>query len=140
MILGRHALLASGAVIALELCSVVRAADEGKRTFDLPAASAEKSLKAFSEQSGRGVMFLTDVVKGVQTNRVAGEHTPREALDAMLHGTGLVSTRDATTGAFAVRRPIPPEPKNDARAALNPNSGRPNARIRLRSANLLHPT
>src|SRR5215207_9056897 len=113
MMFCRHALLAVSAVLALTGCTFAQAAnEEGKRTFNLTADSAEKSLKVFSEQSGRGVIFLADAVKGVQTNRVAGEFTPREALDALLNGTGLVSARDAATGAFAVRRKTTPEPKN----------------------------
>src|SRR5262245_60562976 len=89
MMLGRPA---SGALcVLLVLTALAGAADDtGKRPFALPADSAERSLKVFSEQSGRGVIFLADIVKGVQTNRVAGEFTPAEALDALLRGTGLV--------------------------------------------------
>ena len=138
MMPGWPALLALSALFALALSSSARAADdEGKRTFHLAADSAEKSLKVFAEQSGRGVIFLAEVVKGVRTNRVVGELTPREALDALLRGTGLVNTHDAATGAFAVRRAIPPEPKNESRAALNPSSDRPDERIRFPSGTLL---
>jgi hypothetical protein len=139
--LGRHTLLSWSAVFALALCALAHAArDDGKRIFSLGADSAEKSLKAFSEQSGSGVIFLAEVVKGVRTNRVAGEFTPREALEALLLGTGLMSTRDEATGAFAVRRANPIEPKNGSRAALNPNSDRPDAHTRFRPTSLLQPT
>src|SRR5262245_32782682 len=50
------------------------------RKFDLPADVAEVSLKRFAEQSGRGVVFVPERVKGVKTNAVKGEWTPAEAL------------------------------------------------------------
>lgn len=71
-----------------------------------------RSLKVFSEQSGCGVIFVTDSVKGLRTNPVKGNFTPSEALDILLRNTGLVSSSDAATGAFAVRRADPEESKN----------------------------
>ena len=85
--------------------------------FDLAAEPAERSLKAFSQQSGRGVIFVSEMVRGVRTNGVKGNFTPTGALDAMLHGTGLLAAYDAGTGAFAVRRQGADEPKNESRAA-----------------------
>ncbi len=88
----------------LLLCVGASAAETGRRTFDLPADSAEKTLKLFSVQSGRGLLVSTEIAKGVQTNAVKGELTPGEALDKMLAGTGLVFTQDEKNGAFVVRR------------------------------------
>lgn len=89
------------------------AADEGAgKVFDVAADNAERSLKAFSEQAGCGVIFVTDAVKGLRTNPVKGNFTPSEALDILLRNTGLVSSSDAATGAFAVRRADPEKPKN----------------------------
>ncbi|MEY4939697.1 MAG: hypothetical protein RIQ93_1432 [Verrucomicrobiota bacterium] len=91
--------------------------DVARRAFDVPADHAERSLKAFSEQSGCGVIFVTDAVKGLRTNPVKGHFTPAEALDLLLRNTGLVGSSDAATAAFAVRRANPPESKNVLRAA-----------------------
>jgi len=45
-------------------------------------------------------------VRGEQTNAIAGEFAPRDALERMLVGTALVVSQDAATGAFVVgRRP-----------------------------------
>src|SRR5262245_58529389 len=92
--------------------SAVASDDNGKRAFNLVADTAERSLKAFSEQSGRGVIFVTDAVKGIRTNRVKGDFTPRQALEDLLRGTGLVWSNDVPTGAFAVRRQTPNDEKN----------------------------
>src|SRR5882757_8733162 len=70
------------------------AADPIKIAFDLPADTATKSLKRFSEQSGREVLFGSTVTQGVRTQPVKGELTPREALDAMLTNTPLIVVQD----------------------------------------------
>src|SRR5215216_892921 len=60
------------------------AAQETTRSFHLVADSAEISLKRFSEQSNRGVLFVTEQVKGWRTEAISGEWTPSEALRRML--------------------------------------------------------
>lgn len=84
-------------------CAVALLGADEQRDFDVPADLAERSLKRFSEQASREVVFLTKVVTDVRTNAVRGRHTPREALDRMLVGTTLEAQNDAQTGAFAVR-------------------------------------
>lgn len=101
------------------------AGDVTSRAFDVPADQAERSLKAFSEQSGCGVIFVTDAVKGLRTNPVKGHFMPAQALDLLLRNTGLVSSSDAATGAFAVRRASPDESKNVQRAAQMTAGDRP---------------
>ena len=96
-------------LLALGGCAFVfnsvsaRAAEEDRRGYDLPADEAERSLKLFSQQSGRGVIVGTAAVKEVRTNAVKGTLTAEQALSRMLAGTGLVATRDEKNGAFAVR-------------------------------------
>ena len=101
------------------------AGEGGSKVFNVVADNAERSLKAFSEQAGCGVIFVTDAVKGLRTNPVKGNFTPSEALDILLHNTGLVGSSDAATGAFAVRRATPAEPKNVQRAAQMTAGDRP---------------
>lgn len=72
--------------------------------FNLPADRAENSLKRLSAQSGIEVLFPTDAVAGVRTNAVRGEMTARDALDAMLSGTGLVAVQGKNSNSLSVRR------------------------------------
>jgi outer membrane receptor protein involved in Fe transport len=96
-------------------------AAEALKTFDVPAGPAETSLKQFSEQSGRGVIFVTSVVQGVKTAAVKGELAPQAALETMLKDTGLVAVPDEKTGALAIKRnPVPNAPR-----AAQTDSARP---------------
>jgi len=101
------------------------AADSARRSFDLPADAAEKTLKLFSEQSGRALLVGTEVARGVRTNPVRGELEPREALTRMLAGTGLEFAQDETNGAFVVKRET--ADPNAARAEAPTPAARPNA-------------
>src|SRR5688572_20466698 len=91
-------------IITMIVAAFAAQPDSLKRTFDLPADSAEKSIRRFSEQSGLEVFYPSSVAKGVRTQAVKGEYTAREALDAMVADTGLVIVRDEKTGAFSVKR------------------------------------
>ncbi len=75
-----------------------------KVAFDLPADSLEKSVKRFAVQSGLEVIIPSDELADVRTRAVNGEMTSREALDAMLAGTGVQVFEDPRTGAFALRK------------------------------------
>ncbi len=97
----------------LLLPALLIAAEEGKRTFKISSSGAEAALKAFSEQSGRQVIAPTDLVKGVRTQAVQGEFTPREALDRLLLKSGLTAHFDDASGAFAIVR-------EEARAPVAP--------------------
>ena len=120
-----------GIVLFLRTISLLHAANDGAtKSFDLAADTAERSLKAFSEQSGRGVIFVTDAVKGVRTNRVRGDLTPIAALESLLRNSGLVASSDAKTGAFAVRRKAPEKAKNGQRAVPTTVGDRPRLQSR----------
>src|SRR5882757_7248209 len=83
-------------------------AAEATRTFNLPAGDAAQTLKQFSAQAGREIVFAPAAVSAVKTNEVKGALEPKAALDALLADTGLIATQDAKTGAFAVRRDAGP--------------------------------
>ena len=100
----------------------LRAADEAKKTFSVPAGAAAQTLKQFAQQAGREIVFSPEVVGEVKTKAVQGELTPRAALDAMLADTGLVAGQEQKTGAFAVRKGELP---NGLRAAQSAQSDRP---------------
>ncbi len=100
----RSAARALVAALVLGLASITPAAEPAKRTFNVPAADAEKALKVFSEQARLEVLFPTALVSGVRTKSVSGDLLPREALTQMLAGTGLVAVQDDKTGALSLRR------------------------------------
>lgn len=93
------------------------------RAFNLPADVAEKTLKLFSEQSGRGLIVAAEMAITIRTNAVRGQFTAREALERMLAGTGLVAKEDPKNGAFVVHQEDPGP--NGQRAAPKITRDRP---------------
>lgn len=93
-----------------------RAAEATRNTFTIPAGVAEATLRLFSQQAGVQFVFDVDKVAGVRTAAVKGEYVPREALDRMFAGTGLVAAQDERSGALTLRHDGDPK-KNADRAA-----------------------
>ena len=126
----RHA--ASCLVPALWLCllklSIALGAQQAPALvtldFDLPADFADKSLKRFSEQAGLEVLFPSQIAKAVRTRALKATMAPREALDYLLSGTGLIVIQDEKTGAFSVRGETKAE-KNGASRTTSENLGGP---------------
>lgn len=58
----------------------------------------------YNEQSGQHVIFFTNDISDVDTQRLRGRYLPQEALDLLLKGTPLVVVRDETSGAILVNR------------------------------------
>jgi hypothetical protein len=92
---------ALAALLALTLAASAQA--PATKSFNVPADLATNAIKAFSGQSGVEVLMPTDAVKGVRTHAVAGEMTPRAALEKMVAGTGLTVIQDEKTGALGLR-------------------------------------
>ncbi|MGH7947207.1 MAG: STN domain-containing protein, partial [Opitutaceae bacterium] len=90
------------------------AANATKTTFDVPADSAERSLKKFSTQSGVDVLFVPEAVANVTTKAIKGDYTPGDAMQQMLTGTTLIAEQDRRTGTIRVLRNAGP---NAPRAA-----------------------
>lgn len=100
---------------SLTFAAIAIAADTLPKLFDLPADSAEVSLKRFAAQAGVEVLFTTEAVAKVRTPALRGSLLPVDALQRLLAGTGLVASRDENTGMFHVRRTEnDPAPKNQA--------------------------
>ncbi len=79
-------------------------ADPENRTFDLPAGEAGEILKRFGQQAQREILFPAEAVAGVKTHAVAGDYTPRAALDRLLAHSGLSVVEDARSGALMIFR------------------------------------
>jgi hypothetical protein len=98
------------------------AAESAKRAFDIPAGTAETVLRSFAEQADTQFVYSADKVKGVRTNALRGNYTPREGLDRLVSGTELSVVQDARTSALTVDRNRPraipqnsPIPQNAAK-------------------------
>lgn len=111
-------LLCSALLVALAFPLAGRAQAPVRKQFDLPAESADKSLRRFSLQSGNEVLFATQLAAKIQTNRVKGEYTSNEAANRLLEGTGLVASQDRATGVFTISREDP-DPNVPRAAHLN---------------------
>jgi hypothetical protein len=81
------------------------------RAFDIPAATAESTLRIFAEQADTQFVYSADKVEGVRTNALKGNYAPREALAHLVSGTELFVVQDERTGALAVDRIRPPQTK-----------------------------
>ena len=106
-------------LLACVSSSALLAAEAAKKRFDLPADTAENSLKQLAAQSGREVLFIADSVKNMRTQAVKGEMEPRAALESMLAGTTLIGVEDASTGAITIRRVAFLPPKASATPAAS---------------------
>lgn len=94
------------AVLAIALAvfspSALRADEENRVSFELPADSANNSLKQLAVQSGVEVVFASELVAGVRTGELRGEFTPLEAARQLLGGTDLTVEEDIETHALIV--------------------------------------
>jgi len=126
--------VSAAAILFLAVAGGAFAAEAIKKPFDLSIGVAEQSLKKFSLQSGREVLFATDTAASVKTNRVRGEYTPQEAVDLLLAGTGLVAKPNAKTGAFTIARHTdantagPGAPPRDSKKKSKPRQPSPQYR------------
>jgi len=93
------------ALLCASLWATLPAAEEAaRRHYDIPAGSAVVTLKRAAHQGGLEIVYSAAVVEGVQTQPVAGEFTPREALERMVSHTPLKLFPDPRTGALSVLR------------------------------------
>jgi iron complex outermembrane recepter protein len=108
------------ALLCALLWAKLPAAEEAaRRRYDIPAGSAVVTLKRAAHQGGLEIVYSAAVVEGVQTQPVAGEFTPREALERMVAQTPLKIFQDPQTGALSIiRRP-------DAKSVQTPSPAPP---------------
>ncbi|MGH7947300.1 MAG: carboxypeptidase regulatory-like domain-containing protein, partial [Opitutaceae bacterium] len=97
-------------VLVYTCCSIVLgsvsvySADDARRNFDIPQGNATETLRQFAQQSGREIIFSADMVQGVTTKAVRGQHRVSDALRRMLEGTNLTALQDERTQAVAIHR------------------------------------
>lgn len=108
------------ALVTLGCAALAAAAPAESRHFDIPAGTAEQSLKQFTTQSGAEVIYPVEIVRGVPTPAVKGELTPAEAIRRLLADSPLSVKQDERSTAFMISR----DP-NVPRAAQMANRDRP---------------
>jgi hypothetical protein len=91
-------------VVALLIAALPAAEEPARQRFDLPAGAAVVMLKRVAQQAGLEIAYSAAAVQGVQTQPVAGDFTPREALERMVAATPLKIFSDPQTGALSVLR------------------------------------
>jgi hypothetical protein len=114
--------------VALASTSLALGADTERRSYNLPAGDAARTLTLFAEASGKQILFIVGRVRGERTNAVAGNMLPAEALARMLAGTALVAALDPATGGFVVsrkERPAETDTAEEAERSRQPNPTEP---------------
>jgi iron complex outermembrane receptor protein len=92
----------SGVVMCLVLCTPTWALDlNEQRQFDIPAQKLSTALVEFSRQAKAPIVSSTHDVEHFDSPGVTGRMSLKEALKALLHGTGL-DIRTTESGAIAV--------------------------------------
>lgn len=113
----RHALLMTAAVVGGTVVAAVpdrpAFAQEAVRTYAIPAQDLDGALRAFAMQTGRDVLYPPRIVAGKRSPGVQGQRTERQALEALLAGTGLRFQQTASSG-YVVQDPASPTRAGEA--------------------------
>ena len=91
-------------VVAVLIAALPAAGEPARQRFDLPAGTAVVMLKRVAQQAGLEIAYSAAAVQGVQTQPVAGDFTPREALERMVAATPLKIFSDPQTAALSILR------------------------------------
>lgn len=97
---GRGTLLAAVAMGGFYLPTMAKA-QETRQAYVIEGANLGEALAAVSRQSGVEVIFASDAVAGKRVQPLKGTYSPREAIDRLLAGTGLVA--EFRDGGFVIR-------------------------------------
>lgn len=106
----RNALLLGAAALGMGAASAALMpayAQEATRTYSIGPQELDDALREFGRQTGRDILFAPDAVAGKRSPGVEGEMTERQALEALLAGTGLTFQQTASN-AYAVQDPASP--------------------------------
>ncbi|MGE5501811.1 MAG: TonB-dependent receptor plug domain-containing protein, partial [Ignavibacteriales bacterium] len=102
----RSALFTGVAMAAV--ISTAAAAQTGPVNFDIASGDLGQALGAYAKQSGVELFYQSRIVQGRSTQGLHGSFAPREGLDQLLKGTGLVLALDQS-GAMVVREASDPQ-------------------------------
>lgn len=89
---------ASIALVAIGVCAIVigparaqSVAIDQSIAFDIPAQPLGAALTAYFRASGVQLLYDSSLAQGRRSSAVKGNFTPRQALNLLLRGTGLVA-------------------------------------------------
>jgi len=103
-----HRLLLAGAS-ALAIATAAPAfAEDGVRTFDIPAQPLSSALLAYSRATDTPVIASMDLLTGKTAPAIKGDMAEGQALAMLLQGSGLKAERGAT-GSIVVERVDAPQ-------------------------------
>ncbi len=95
-------------VLVLSLaCSVALAAQAqapADTRVDVPAGDLAAALDAWAKQSGTQLVYRADQIRGARTPGARGD--ARQALDALLRGSGFSARRDDSGAVLIVQQPM----------------------------------
>ncbi|WP_333876946.1 TonB-dependent receptor [Methylobacter sp.] len=92
------------ALLTAVLCASIGSAvaDEAAQSYDIPAQSLHSALQKLADQAGVTVFFSENQVAGKNSTVLKGQYSPREALQKLLLGSGLIYTYTADN-SFAIK-------------------------------------
>ena len=103
-------------IILSGVVGVVEANDEAQTAtqyqLDIPRQSVAEALNRLAKQTGRQILFSSDLVANLNAQAVQGIFTLEKALEQLLQGTGLSS--GLTEGGAII---IAPQKKNDEKSS-----------------------
>lgn len=107
----RHALMMTAATLGGTMAATVADrpayAQEVVGTYAIPAQDLDGALRAFAMQTGRDVLYPPQVVAGKRSPGARGQMTERQALGALLAGSGLTFSQ-TSSGGYALQDPNAP--------------------------------
>ena len=116
----RHAMAHAAACLVLAL--QMQAAMAQSANFDIPAQPLASALNQFARQAGLQLVFMPALAQDRQAPRLAGTQDVRQALDALLRGSGLrgqVEGGTLTVQPVAILQGNLAEVRVEARRAAN---------------------
>ena len=86
--------------------------------FNIPAQALESAINAFIATSDWQVGFPADLAQGVRSSAVVGNYTPRQALESLLRGTGLMYRMNGTNSVALEKSEVVPSQSSAALPAV----------------------
>ena len=112
-------LLACGAAVAA--LAIATSASAQVRNFNIPSEDAVRSIPDFARQAGIQIVAPASRLNGVKTPALRGQMDTRQALTALLRGTGLQVAND-TGSVVTLRMAAPAGPATPAAAESAPST------------------